>query len=176
MHKETYVLSCKEKYRIDGRCQAAWGDSETESQNRIFSSCDMVACRFFCTVPLQGEWRTVCNVSNCIDELWLPGEKSITKYDKDTMPKNTLHPSEWGTSGVSCLTACIKKDGLMMHKAFLLTLSILSLAGHCCSHGHRPLTRELFWQLWFTGTAKRGGAWWGNQHDRNQCFACWLSC
>lgn len=47
MHKEAYVLSWKKKNRIDGRCQAAWGDSETERQKRIFPSCDMVACSFF---------------------------------------------------------------------------------------------------------------------------------
>lgn len=41
MHEEAYVLSWKGKYRIDGRCQLAHGDAESETQN-FFLSCDIV--------------------------------------------------------------------------------------------------------------------------------------
>jgi len=44
MHEEAYVLSWKEKYHIGGRCQAAQGDAESETQNQIFLSCDTVTC------------------------------------------------------------------------------------------------------------------------------------
>lgn len=155
MHKEAYVLSWKKKNRIDGRCQATWGDSETECQNRIFPSCDMVACSFFALSLFrenEGLYVTCPAVQMSYGSL---GKKVSLNMTKIPCQKNILHPSEWGTTGVSWLTSCIKKDGLMMHKAFFLTLSILSLAGRCCSHGHWPLSWELLRQLWFTGTAKR---------------------
>lgn len=44
MHEQAYVLSWKEKYCIDGRCQAAQGGAESETQNQIFLSCDIVTC------------------------------------------------------------------------------------------------------------------------------------
>lgn len=42
MREEAYVLSWKEKYHIDGRCQAAQGDAESEIQNDFFLLCDIV--------------------------------------------------------------------------------------------------------------------------------------
>lgn len=162
----------KKKNRIDGRCQAAWGDSETERQKRIFPSCDMVACSFFALSLFrenEGLYVTRPAVQMSYGSL---GKKVSLNTTKIPCQKNILHPSEWGTSGVLCLTACIKKDGLMMHKAFFLTLSILSLAGRCWAlatelgavpaalihrHSKEDLDR-------------------GISTDRNQCFACWLSC
>lgn len=44
MHEGAHVLSWKEKYRIDGRCQAAQGDAESETPDHVFLSCDIVTC------------------------------------------------------------------------------------------------------------------------------------
>lgn len=55
MHEKSYVLSWKEKYHINGRCQAAQGDAESEAQNQILFSCDIVTCSVSARLLLWGD-------------------------------------------------------------------------------------------------------------------------
>lgn len=107
MHKEAHVLSWREKYRIDGRCQAAQGEAEPETRNQIFLLCNVVTCSVSAPSLLQKYAELSNSVSHFVDELLLSREENTIKHKKGTMPEMVLHPSDVEAGRVSCLTACI---------------------------------------------------------------------
>lgn len=138
MHKEAYVLSWKEEYHIDGRCQAAQGGAESEIQNHLFLSRDIVWC--LCTVSLREGCRTACNgTSHCVDELLLPREKSLLNMKKRPRQKLYCIPaSGWLVESLAWLHT--SEGGLTVHGGFFLTISIPRL-GSARPGSRRPGSR-----------------------------------
>lgn len=107
MHEEAHVLSWREKYHIDGRCQTAQGDAESETWNQIFLLCNVVTCSVSALSLLQEYAELSNSVSHFVDELLLSREENTIKHEIGTMPEMVLHPSNSVAGRVSCLTACI---------------------------------------------------------------------